>query len=148
VHGGVTERKQVKPRIIYVNEKYVLAMQKLSIFKPIFLELNTDSVSYFKEGISNAELNPLKIIDYREFFIELQKSDIIFDSDFSILLSHIYELVDAETELNIDSIKTLLREDGSFLTLNIDGFKEELRKKIKSSKALNKILLLEKLDKI
>src|SRR3972149_7034404 len=75
VHGGVTERKQVKPRIIYVNEKYVLAMQKLSIFKPIFLELNTDSVSYFKEGISNAELNPLKIIDYREFFIELQKSN-------------------------------------------------------------------------
>src|SRR3989304_5159846 len=86
IHGGVTERKQVKPRIIYVNEKYVLAMQKISILKPIFLELNTGSISYFKEGIFNAELNPLKIVDYKEFFIELQKSDIIFDSDFSILL--------------------------------------------------------------
>jgi len=140
-------RKRIQPTIIYVDKKYALDMQQFNIFQPIFLELKVDSFSYLKEEISRAKLKGLKLVYYKEFFAELKKSNIVFNASFSLLLSQISKLIEDEVELNVDSFKTLC-ENNSILVLNIEELKKELRKKIKASKAINKIALFDKLDKL
>lgn len=142
------KRRRIRPQVIYVDEKYLLDMNNISILYPMVFEPTLLSPTILEEEIARTRLQGLNIASLREFYLELKDSGICVDTYISILLSKMIALSEDSKDIEVEVLRTLLSKDESLLALNIETLKKEIKKKIKSSNILNKLSLIDKLDKI